>query len=538
MGDPRPVVLRGRVAAPGYAAGWAVRLHDGGTEDRVPGTQAEEIEALRAAIAAAGLALAGLASTQDDEEAVAILEFQIALLEDYELTGPVFDAVAAGRPADRAWNDRLDAEIAGYRAAEDDYFRARSADLDDLRVRVLRHLAGARHDPTDLPADAVVVARDLPPSRFLEIPWRIGQGIVLAEGSHTGHAAILARARGIPMLVGVAVDRVPEGVEVLLDAEAGTVVVGPDSSARSRFASLRAHRTEEEREARTLALEPASTRTGEPVSILLNIAGPDDLNGLDPRLADGIGLVRTEFLAQGRTLATLPDEEAQFDAYSRILEWADGRPVTIRTLDAGGDKPIPGYTPDRETNPFLGLRGVRLSLAHPEVFRVQLRALLRAAALGPLQVMIPMVTVPAELDACRRLLEEEAQALDRAGVPRGQPRLGMMVEVPAAALALDLFDADFVSIGSNDLVQYLMAAGRDTAAVADLADPLAPAVLRLIRIVAEAADELEVPLSLCGDAGGDPTAIPALLEAGLRSFSMGAASVPRAKAAVRAWGGR
>ena len=219
------------------------------------------------------------------------------------------------------------------------------------------------------------------------------------------------------------------------------------------------------------------TADGTPIRIMLNISDPRELAGLDPSICDGIGLVRTELLFHDRH--GLPGEEQQYGVYRQIAEWAQGRPVTIRTLDAGGDKSIPGLTPARESNPFLGVRGMRLSLARPDVFRTQLRALARAAMHGDLRIMLPMVTQPRELALARGMLDDEISALTAAGVPARRPSLGIMVEVPAAAIAADRFDADFFSIGSNDLTQYAAAAGRDIGAVADLSDPVQPAMLRL-----------------------------------------------------------
>lgn len=256
------------------------------------------------------------------------------------------------------------------------------------------------------------------------------------------------------------------------------------------------------------------------------------MRGLDPAICDGIGLVRTEILFHGQ--GALPHEDAQYQAYRRIVAWADGRPVTIRTLDAGGDKPIQGVTVDGESNPFLGLRGIRLSLCRPVLLNIQLRALARAAAHGDLRIMLPMVTVPAELEAARKLLGEAVASLAHDNTPFGRPRLGIMVEVPAAAIAVDQFDSDFFSIGSNDLTQYVTAAGRDIGTVADLADPLNPAVLRLIASVARHGRETGREVSLCGDAGGDPSVIGALLRAGLRSLSVAPASVGAAKQAIAA----
>ena len=258
--------------------------------------------------------------------------------------------------------------------------------------------------------------------------------------------------------------------------------------------------------------------------------GGTSATGSDPAICEGIGLVRTELLFHDRH--GLPDEDEQYTVYRRIAEWAQDRPVTIRTLDAGGDKPIPGVTLATESNPFLGVRGLRLSFARPDVFRTQLRALARAAMHGNLKIMLPMVTLPRELAAARVMLDVEVAALLSAGVPARRASLGIMVEVPSAAIAADQFDADFFSLGSNDLAQYVAAAGRDVEAVAELADPVQPAMLRLLRYVVDVAREQQIEVSLCGDAGGDPRAIPVLLATGLRCLSMAPALVGNAKLAV------
>jgi phosphotransferase system enzyme I (PtsI) len=239
--------------------------------------------------------------------------------------------------------------------------------------------------------------------------------------------------------------------------------------------------------------------------------------------------VRTEFLVAN---GALRDEERQFAQYRDLLAWAAGRPVTIRTLDAGGDKPIPGYTVTGETNPFLGMRGVRLSLRHPDVFRVQLRALARAAALGHLKVMLPMVTTTTELAEARRILQEVVESLRAEDLPAASPPLGIMVEVPAAAIAVDQFDAAFFSIGSNDLVQYVTASSRDSGDTGGVGELMHPGVLRLIATVAAHGREVGREVSLCGDAGGDPRAIPALLAAGVRTVSVAPALLARTKAAI------
>ena len=315
---------------------------------------------------------------------------------------------------------------------------------------------------TRVAAGSIVLARDLPPSRFLSTDWSRGGGIALVAGSAFGHVATLARARGVPMIVGLDVDPaiLPAGAAALIDGERATLWVDPAPSTCADFETRAARAAVALRSAALFRMRPALTKDGVPIAVLVNIASPAELDALDPAVCDGVGLVRTEFLFEGRR--ELPGEEAQRQAYARIVRWAAGRPVAIRTLDAGGDKPVPGFTLEGESNPFLGLRGVRLSLARPEAFRVQLRALCRAAALGPIEVMLPMVAVAGELSAAAALLDEEYQRLRDAGVAARRPALGIMVETPAAAMAPDLFDADFFSIGSNDLTQYVLAARATT----------------------------------------------------------------------------
>ena len=279
----------------------------------------------------------------------------------------------------------------------------------------------------------------------------------------------------------------------------------------------------------TLADKPAVTADGEAVRVMINLDDPASLDALSPAFCDGIGLTRTEFLFKD---GQLPGEEAQAQVYRKVVAWAAGRPVTIRSLDAGGDKPIAGVTPEGETNPFLGVRGLRLSLQHPEIFSVQLRALARAAAVGPLKIMVPMVTRPEEIVTVRSLLDKALAALAAAGVAHGRPELGMMVEVPAAALTAESFAVDFYSIGSNDLVQYTTASARDNAAVAALADPRNPAVAALIRACVVAAEHRQVEVSLCGEMASDPQLLPLLLDCGLRCLSVTPAQLAHVKLAI------
>lgn len=515
----------GTVASIGYASGPLFRLDAKATPYTPSGDSAAEANRLRAALARAAIDLGALME-RSDEESAAILEFQVAMIEDDSLSEPAFAAIETGTDAATAWNNSLSTEVHGYETAEDAYFRARSADLRDIAARVLRALTGARDEQP--PTGAIIHGRDITPTQFLAMDWSKGGGIVLSEGSSASHVAMLARSRGVPMLVGTGPITAANDDFVLLDAEHGRIVILPDTEARHEFLKASTAHLHLLQHARSHLRDPAVTADGARIEVLVNIAEPADVETIDIATCDGVGLMRTEFLF-GKSL---PDEETQLAAYRKVLDWSNGKPVTIRTVDAGGDKPVPGYTVE-ETNPFLGLRGIRLSLSRPDIFRVQIRALLRAAPHGDLKVMFPMISVVSEYTAATALFAEEAAALATSGIPHAMPRLGIMVEVPAVAIAPEPFsDVAFFSIGSNDLTQYVMAAGRDNGAVAALNDVRNPAVLSIIRHVAKFGEANGILTSLCGDAGGDPTAIPYLIAAGLRALSVTPAQLPLAKAAV------
>ena len=462
-----------------------------------------------------------------------VIGFQVSLLEDGEFLGPVLAEIDAGVAADRAWVHHLAREIADYESAPTAYLRDRAADLRDLRERVALAFSDDGHRDA-LPERCIVVADELTPSGFLELDRSRAVAVATYAGSPASHAAMLARAYRVPMLVQLACrpEELTAGTETVVDADRGYLVPAPPRKMRERFRLRIEERRARDREAVKHASRPARTREGTPVQVLLNVDDPVGLAGVDPSHCDGIGLTRTEFLFHGAN--GLPDEGTQLDCYRRLVAWARGRPVTVRTLDAGGDKPIPGLTMDGESNPFLGLRGVRLSLSRPEVLATQLRALARAAAGGEVKVMVPMVTRPEEIVEVRRLLASEVQALQSRGIEAAAPQLGMMVEVPAAAMTIETFDADFFSIGTNDLTQYVLAAGRDSTAVADLLDPLHPAVLELIARVADAGASTGREVSVCGEMAARPECLSALLEAGIRTFSVPPAALARTKAALAA----
>jgi phosphotransferase system enzyme I (PtsI) len=525
---PPPVDVRGRPAAPGVASGSLYHLQEEQVEQAPGGDAASEVEDLLTAVTSAAADLTRMAQDLDQDSAD-IIEFQIAMLEDDVLRAPALAAIEVGQTATEAWRVALAEQIAEYEASDEDYFRARVVDLIDIRDRVTRHLSGTVAKP--LPAGAVVVSEDLTPTRFLESDWTAGGGLALTAGSTSSHVAILARARGVPMVVGLGDLDLNGHRQAIVDGDLGRLVLSPDPEVQAYYRRVTADAAQRHaRESRFLH-KPGRSRDGEAVQVQLNIMDPSELDGLEPDTCDGIGLMRSEFLF--RDGAALPDEETQFRAYRRLLDWAGGKPVTVRTLDVGGDKPIAGLTPDGEANSFLGLRGVRLSLARPEVFKVQLRALARAATAGNLKVMLPMVTVPEELRQVHDMFQSVCAELEGEGVDYALPPLGIMVEVPAVAAAPDLFaEAAFFSIGSNDLTQYVTASARDNPAVDALCDPAHPAVLKLMRGVLDFGQHSGVEVSVCGDMAAESRFVPLLLGLGLRRFSVAPTALARIKATI------
>ena len=502
-----------------------------------------EARELTAAIVAASAELRVIISRLEEDlghnrDAVGILGFQLAFLQDGALAAAAREVIAAGLSASDAWAMTMARQIRGYELAEDEYFRARTSDLRDIRDRVFQCLHRGTSALTEwlpkIPQGALLVAADLPPSRFLAIDWSRAGGLVLLRGSPASHVAMLARTHGVPMVVGLdqAAPLVAswQGTDAILDANVGELIINPGVVSVATFSASRQREAVIDEAAEALRLKSVRTADGTPIRLYINIADLTELDDVDPGSCDGIGLARTEFLFLQRS--GLPDEATQYLAYRRLVEWAAGRTVTIRTLDVGGDKPVAGLTLEGESNPFLGVRGLRLSFARPEVFAVQLRALARAAAHGEIRLMVPMVTLPQELSRVRELLEIEIAALAAAGTAVGRPIVGMMVEVPAAAITADQFDAGFFSIGSNDLAQYVSAVGRDVGALAHLASPTQPAMLRLIRSVVDAGNHLGIETSLCGDAASDPAEVEALLGAGLRTLSVAPLQLARVKLAV------
>jgi phosphoenolpyruvate-protein phosphotransferase (PTS system enzyme I) len=526
--DIARLAYRGRTASIGFAHGQFVRLEAAADGKRAVGAPKDEELAIRAALHSAAQQIALLANAAGGE-ASQVLEFQVALLEDEDFLDPIFAAIDAGTPAEVAWSSSLDEQIADYNSAPNEYLQARSSDMADLRDRVLRTLRGGASEAPEIPGGAVVCADDLPPSRFLEIDWSGGGGVALLRGSPASHVALLARARGIPMVVQLgAVDE--RARTALLDGESATLELNPCAEQIDVFERRREAHRKSRAAAHAILRQPSMSWGGEKIRLLINIQRVEDLGHADAKYADGIGLMRTEFLLGQET--GLPDEETQYQAYDAVLRWAGKLPVTIRTFDAGGDKPVRGFTEHGEANPFLGVRGLRLCLARPDVFTVQLRALARAATHSNLKVMFPMVTRPEELEAARILFAGVVDGLRAQRIPAALPELGIMVEVPAAALTIERFNASFFSLGSNDLIQYVTACDRTNGALGKLIDPLQPAVLDLISRTAQYGKRAGIGVSLCGEMAGDPRCIPALLSCGLRELSVNPSALAQVKQTI------
>ena len=472
-----------------------------------------------------------------DPQTAAIFEAHLLFLDDPALRQPAQELVYRDRlNAAAAWDRSSTAMAETYRALEDATLRARAADVLDVARQVIDQLLGGAGPGLGLDAPGILVVEDLAPADTARLDPTLVQAICTAAGGPTSHSAILARSFGIPAVVGLgqAVLALPEGACLMVDADQGWVLADPDPEQRAAFA----RRAEDQAHAAELAradrLAPAVTVDGRRIAIGANVGSLAEAQAALAAGAEGIGLLRSEFLYLDRR--TAPDEEEQFQSYERIAAAMDGRPVIIRTLDIGGDKPLPYLDQGQEANPFLGVRALRLCLAQPELFKVQLRAILRAAVAHPVKIMFPMVATLQEFRAAKALLAEARAELQGRGQPVPGPlETGIMVEIPAAAVLADPLaaEADFFSIGTNDLTQYVMAAERGNPRLAALADALHPAVLTLIGQVAEAAHRHGKWVGLCGELGGDPLATAVLLGLGVDELSMSAPAIPGIKARVR-----
>ena len=526
--------LTGVAASAGVAVGPARHLRAaGGTPtERAPEDAEAEHRRLDEGRGAAREAIErdrGAVATHAGAGEAAIFDAHLALLDDDALLEPARGAIDAGATAERAWHDAAAQVASTYRALDEAVLRERAADVVDVGRRVVAAITGEA--AAALAEPGVVIAGELTPGEAAALDPELVRGIATAHGAATAHAAILARALGLPAAVGLgdAVLAIPEGTPLLLDGDAGTLQVAPPPEL-VREAEVRRERAAARRAAaRERAHEPAAMRDGTRVEVFANLGNAAEAARAVELGAEGVGLLRTEFLFLDRP--ELPDENEQAATLAEIARALDGRPLVVRTLDAGADKPLPAVPMPAEANPFLGLRGIRLTLERPDILRTQLRAILRVAAEHPLKVMFPMVATVGEVLAARALLDE-ARAATGVDAPL---EVGIMVEVPAAALMAERLAAhlDFFSLGTNDLTQYAMAAERGNEHLAALLDGPQPTVLRLVRATVEAAAAHGRWVGVCGELAGDPAAAVLLAGLGVSELSMAPALVPEAKAALR-----
>ena len=478
-----------------------------------------------------------LASRAGEKEAE-IMQGHMLLLADPMLTGEIENAVR---------NEMVNSETAienvcnmyaeMFASMGDELMQQRAADMRDIKTRMQRSLMGIQSaDIASLPAGSILVARDLTPSMTAGINPANVAGIVTELGGRTSHSAILARALEIPAVVAVTglLAGVRDGDAIVLDGSSGDVYVNPDEETRKAFAGRRTQLADEKKELERYIGMPSVTRDGIRVEIAANIGRPEDVDKVLQYDGEGIGLFRTEFLFMDRE--EMPTEDEQLAAYRRVAEAMDGRPVIIRTLDIGGDKEIPYMGLEKDENPFLGYRAIRFCLDRKEdVYKPQLRAILRASAYGNIRIMIPLVTCIEEYRQARALVEEIKGELDSRGIPyKRDIQVGIMVETAAASLIADIFarEVDFFSIGTNDLTQYTMAVDRGNKKVSYLYSVFNPAVLRSIRHIISCAREAGIMVGMCGEAASDPLMVPLLLAFGLNEFSMSASAILRTRRLV------
>ena len=527
-------LLQGTGASPGIAIGRIVQWRQPDIPTAMPvATPQEERAKLDRARAAARAQLLELrAQVPEGDAAAGIFAAHLELLEDPDLVDATVELIEGGAGAAVAWHrasTQLSERLAGARS---ELFAGRASDVRDVGRRVVRILAGTGGTQVEVPADAILVTEDLSPSDTVSLDRTRVRGFCTVTGGRTSHVAILARSLEIPAIAGIdkAAVSLPDGTPAILDGDAGTLHPSPPAEAIARARDAQARAGARRRAHLDVAAQAAVTRDGHRVEVVANLGAVADAAQVLAFGAEGVGLLRSEFLFMDR--AEAPSEEEQYEAYAHVARvLGPERPLVIRTLDVGGDKPLPYFPLAREENPFLGMRGIRLAALRPDLLRAQLRAVLRASALGRVHVMFPMIATLEDWRLARGMLEEE-----RARLGCGPIQAGIMVEVPSAALLAEAFarEADFFSIGTNDLTQYTLAIDRGHPTLGRAADPLHPAVLRLIDATARAAHLHGRWVGVCGDLASDEEAVPVLVGLGIDELSASAPAVPSVKAAVRA----
>lgn len=476
------------------------------------------------------------ASKNGNKDVADIMQAHLMMLDDPEFLAKVKESIE---------NEKLNAEFAVWSVGQeyiqffeqmtDEYLKARAADLKDITERIIRNLTGTLLDLSQLPQNTVLVARDLAPSDTAQIDREHVVGLVTDEGGPTSHVAIMARSFQIPAVVGTknATGEIKNGDLLVVDGNEGIVEVNAAEDSLKNYEQKQLQWKKEQSDLGELITVPSVTKDGAQVKLEANIGRPEEVEIALKFGAEGVGLFRTEFLFMDRN--TLPSEEEQFEAYKKALEGMRGQVVTIRTLDIGGDKDLPYLGLQRENNPFLGWRAIRYCLDRRDVLKTQLRAILRASVYGKAAVMFPMISSVEEVVKAKEVLEEAKAELREEGQPFDEHvKVGIMVEIPSAAVAADLLapEVDFFSIGTNDLTQYTLAVDRDNEKVREYYNPLHPAVLRLIKRVIDVGNTFGKEVAMCGELAGDDKATEILLGLGLQVFSMTPSSIPRVKKVV------
>ena len=470
------------------------------------------------------------------KEEAAIFDAHLLFLEDPAIIDNARQAIFVKEmSAAAAWKAVIDETVASYQALEDSYLQARATDVSDVGQRVLQLLTGTEIAPLDLKEPAILVADDLTPSQTAQLDPNKVLGICTVSGGATSHSGILARSLGIPAVVGVGAEllRLENGTLIALDGDTGQVWVQPDEAQLRELQLKRDNQLAAKQTLRATAHQPAITSDGHQIKVMANIGGVADAEIALENGAEGVGLLRSEFIYFDRVSS--PSEEEQLDVYQAIADILSLHPLIIRTLDIGGDKPLPYLNLPSEANPFLGWRGIRFLLDYPDLLKTQLRAILRASHTHPIKVMFPMITSVREIRAAKEILATAQAELRSASIPFDEAmEVGIMVEVPAAVAMADQLAAevDFFSIGTNDLSQYLMAADRNNAKVATLADAFEPAVLRMIQQAVIAADNAGIWVGVCGELASSPLATPILVGLGVEELSMNPPAIPAVKAVV------
>ncbi|ARI76588.1 phosphoenolpyruvate--protein phosphotransferase [Halobacillus mangrovi] len=472
------------------------------------------------------------------DEHAEIFSAHLLVLSDPELIQPIEDKIKAENVnAEAALHETANMFIDMFKNMDNEYMRERAADIQDVTKRVMAHLLNVTFpDPALINEEVVIVADDLTPSDTAQLNKQYVKGFTTDIGGRTSHSAIMARSLEIPAVVGTKniTSQAEKDVMIIVDGINGDVIVDPTDEQVETYKQKQVDFEKQKQEWAKLKDEPTVTSEGDHVELVANIGTPDDVEGVLNNGGEGVGLYRTEFLYMGKS--QLPTEEEQYDAYSSVLKQMGDNPVVVRTLDIGGDKELDYLDLPDEMNPFLGYRAIRLCLERDDIFRVQLRALLRASVHGNLKIMFPMIATLEEFRQAKAILEEEREKLTNEGKEVAEDiEVGMMVEIPATAVIARQFakEVDFFSIGTNDLIQYTMAADRMNERVSYLYQPYNPAILNLINNVIEAAHAEGKWAGMCGEMAGDEIAIPILLGLGLDEFSMSATSILPARTQIR-----